>query len=176
MQIRAYRNTSTKLEPVAISFKPIKPNSDLLVRIHDACFTSETLGSLKCDCKEQLHLALDRIAKEGGLVIYLPQEGRGIGLANKIAAYAKQDEGFDTVEANRQIHMPIESRSYEDAAMILKDLEISQIHLMTNNPLKIDALRATGIEILTRVPIVAKENQHSASYLETKKFRMGHLF
>ena len=175
MTIRAYRNAQDKTEPTAFFFHPIEANSEPFVRVHDACFTSETLGSMKCDCKEQLEMAMDHISIHGGLVIYLPQEGRGIGLANKIAAYAQQDAGFDTVDANTQIHQPIEARTYEDAVSILHDLNIDRIHLMTNNPFKLNALTALGITILSRKSVIAPNNPHSANYLTTKQSKMGHL-
>ncbi len=144
-----------------------------IVRIHSECLTGDALGSLKCDCGEQLDFALDLISKEGGMVLYLRQEGRNIGLLNKINAYALQDEGLDTVEANHQLGFSDDERSYEIVEMILNYFEIKRIKLLTNNPKKIESLE--GIEIVERLPIVVGENEHNRDYLSVKKKKMGHL-
>lgn len=174
MKLRAYRSTNGT-EPIAIVCGSFDDNEPVTVRIHDACFTSEVLGSLKCDCKSQLDFAIEHIQKNDGVVIYLHQEGRGIGLANKVAAYALQEKGLDTVEANRHLHLPDDDRNYEDAADILKDLGIENIHLMTNNPKKISDLQALGIKISKRIPILLPHSPEAENYLKTKMLRMGHF-
>ena len=147
-----------------------------LARVHSACFTGEVLGSLKCDCKAQLERALLEISRAGrGVIIYLFQEGRGIGLGNKIRAYALQNEGADTVDANRHLGFSDDDRDYQDAVEILSDLGVTQVKLMTNNPLKITALREAGLEVSERVSIEVGRNEVNASYLDTKRDRMSHL-
>jgi len=147
-----------------------------LVRVHSACFTGEALGSLKCDCKAQLERALQEIEREGrGVVVYLFQEGRGIGLGNKIRAYALQTQGVDTVDANRQLGFGDDERDYQDAVEILRDLGVTRVKLMTNNPLKIEALQKAGLELSQRVSIEVGRNAVNASYLDTKRDRMSHL-
>ncbi|NPA79538.1 MAG: GTP cyclohydrolase II [Thermotogae bacterium] len=146
-----------------------------LLRIHSECFTGDVLGSLRCDCGQQLHFALERIAGEGGILIYLRQEGRGIGLFNKINAYALQDEGYDTVQANHQLGFEADMRRYEIAGEILKRLGIRRVRLMTNNPHKVWDLTRFGIEVVERIPIEVEPNIHNAHYLRTKKFKLGHI-
>ena len=145
-----------------------------IIRVHSECLTGDALGSMKCDCGEQLHFALSKIAKEGGMVIYLRQEGRNIGLLNKVNAYALQDEGLDTVEANHQLGFAADERSYEIVEYILNYFGVKRIKLLTNNPKKIESLK--GIEIITRLPIIIEANPHNKGYLKTKKAKMGHLF
>ncbi len=145
-----------------------------IVRIHSECLTGDALGSLKCDCGEQLSFALETIAKEGGMVLYLRQEGRNIGLLNKVNAYALQDRGFDTVEANHQLGFSADERSYEIVEFILAHFGIKKIRLLTNNPKKMESLE--GIEIIERLPIMIEANQHNRNYLSVKKDKMGHLF
>ena len=146
------------------------------VRVHSECWTGEVLGSRKCDCGAQLDHALDLIAiQKRGVVIYLRQEGRGIGLGNKILAYALQEQGVDTVDANRRLGFADDLRTYEAAASILRQLGIGSIELITNNPAKIDELRALGIDVAGRIPSIATPNPHNAGYLATKRARMGHL-
>jgi GTP cyclohydrolase II len=144
-----------------------------LVRIHSECLTGDTLGSLKCDCGEQLDAALDKISVEGGMVIYHRQEGRNIGLLNKVNAYALQDQGFDTVAANHQLGFSADERTYEIVEFILDHFDIKQLYLLTNNPKKIDSL--SGVEIVKRIPLVIDANPHNAGYLKVKKEQMGHL-
>ena len=140
-RVRAYRDLQSGTEPVAIVSGKVYGMDEVPVRVHDECFTSEVLGSLKCDCREQLHFAMDHIRRRGpGAVIYLRQEGRGIGLANKIAAYALQEVGHDTVDANRMLGLPDDIRRYDAAAAILRDLGIRSVRLMTNNPRKVAKL------------------------------------
>jgi len=145
-----------------------------IVRVHSECLTGDALGSLKCDCGEQLDFALSKIAKEGGMVIYLRQEGRNIGLLNKVNAYALQDKGLDTVEANHQLGFNADERSYEVGEYILAYFGIKKIRLLTNNPKKIESLE--GIEIVQRMPIIIEANKFNKGYLKTKKAKMGHMF
>jgi GTP cyclohydrolase II len=146
------------------------------VRVHSECWTGEVLGSLKCDCRAQLDHALDFIAARGqGVVLYLKQEGRGIGLGNKIRAYALQERGVDTVDANRQLGFADDARIYDAAACMLKQLRVQAVELVTNNPAKINALRALGIDVVGRIESVMPANPHSSGYLDTKRVRMGHL-
>jgi 3,4-dihydroxy 2-butanone 4-phosphate synthase/GTP cyclohydrolase II len=173
-RVRAYRDAEGT-EPLVLLAGDVEGREGVLVRVHDECLTSEVFGSLRCDCKEQLDAALAAVLKDGGAVIYLRQEGRGIGLANKIAAYALQEKGYDTVDANRLLGLPDDARRYHTAAAILADLGIDGVRLLTNNPRKIEGLEANGIHVAERVPIVAHANAHSAGYLHAKEARMGHL-
>lgn len=145
-----------------------------VVRVHSECLTGDALGSLKCDCGAQLQSALKCIAKEGGMVIYLRQEGRNIGLLNKVNAYALQDTGLDTIEANHQLGFAADLRTYEIVEFILEQKGIQKIKLLTNNPKKIESLK--GIEIIERLPIIIEANPHNEKYLQVKKEQMGHMF
>ncbi len=146
-----------------------------LARVHSECWTGETLGSLKCDCRAQLDAALQAIAEAGrGVVVYLRQEGRGIGLGNKIRAYALQNEGADTVEANQQLGFAADLRSYELAAAILRDLGVASVALMTNNPDKVAGLEAAGVRVVERVPLWVAQGDHNREYLEVKRSKLGH--
>ncbi|MDR0407493.1 MAG: GTP cyclohydrolase II [Campylobacteraceae bacterium] len=144
------------------------------VRIHSECLTGDAIGSLKCDCRDQLESALKYIQKNGGMVIYLRQEGRNIGLLNKINAYALQDEGLDTVEANHKLGFKADERTYEVVDFILKHFGFKTIKLLTNNPAKMLSLKS--VEIVQRIPIITKANPKNSSYLKVKKDKMGHLF
>ncbi len=146
-----------------------------LIRVHSECLTGDAIGSLKCDCGEQLDKALHLISEnpDGGAVLYLRQEGRNIGLLNKINAYSLQDKGLDTVEANHQLGFADDERSYEVAEFILSHLQVAKIKLLTNNPRKIESL--AGVEILERVPLIMESNEHNAHYLKVKKEKSGHL-
>ncbi len=147
-----------------------------LVRVHSSCLTGDVLGSLRCDCGSQLEAALRQVAEEdAGVVVYMWQEGRGIGLANKIKAYARQDDGEDTVEANESLGFPADLRDYGLGAQILADLGVSSIRLLTNNPRKIVGLRGYGLQVTERVPLVVPSNPHNTRYLETKQTKLGHL-
>jgi len=162
-------------EHVALVFGDVAGREDTLVRVHSECMTSEVFGSLKCDCKEQLESAMAAIAHAGaGAVLYLRQEGRGIGLANKIRAYALQSRGHDTVDANRLLGLPDDARRYDVARDMLEHLGIASVRLMTNNPAKIQGLRALGVRVGGRVPVIVPPNPHSARYLEAKRLRMEH--
>lgn len=148
---------------------------DVLTRVHSSCFTGEVLGSLRCDCRDQLDAALARIAAEGrGVLVYLVQEGRGIGLGNKVRAYALQDEGVDTVEANLKLGFDADLRSYDLAAAILRDLGASSVRLMTNNPAKISGLERAGLNVKAE-PHWVGVTEHAADYVLAKKSKMGHL-
>ncbi len=163
-------------EHVAMVFGDVRGASEVLVRVHSECFTGEVLGSLRCDCRDQLDLALSRIAAEGsGVVVYLRQEGRGIGLGNKIRAYALQDRGIDTVNANLALGFDADARSYEVAAAVLADLGVQSVRLMTNNPGKLDGLTEAGVVVAAQVSHWAGANKHSEGYLKIKKLKMGHI-
>jgi GTP cyclohydrolase II len=162
-------------EHVALVFGEVRSRNDVLVRVHSECITSEVFGSLKCDCKQQFDAAMAAVARAGsGAVLYLRQEGRGIGLANKIRAYALQSHGHDTVDANRLLGLPDDARSYDVARDMLEHLGISSVRLLTNNPAKVAALRRLGVRVVGRKPIVVPPTLHSARYLETKRSRMDH--
>jgi len=148
----------------------------LLARLHSACFTGDLLGSLKCDCGPQLHAALNQIGAEGhGVLLYLNQEGRGIGLANKMRAYSLQDQGFDTVEANHRLGFEDDERDFKLGAEILKKMGFAAVRLMTNNPNKVAMMQAAGLTVTERVPLKAGRNAHNAGYLDTKAAKSGHL-
>ncbi len=162
-------------EHMAIVHGHVEGESNVLTRVHSECWTSEVLGSLKCDCREQMEAGLEKIAAEGtGVVVYLRQEGRGIGLGNKIRAYALQNAGADTVEANLALGFEPDARSYDLAGAILDDLGIKSVRLMTNNPLKVNGLRQAGVLVTDRVSHWVGENQHNAGYLAVKRRKMGH--
>jgi len=151
-----------------------EPYGDMpIVRIHSECLTGDALGSLKCDCGDQLEYALDLISREGGLVLYLRQEGRNIGLLNKVNAYALQDKGLDTVEANHQLGFKADERTYGVVEFILNYFGIKHIRLLTNNPEKIESLE--GVDIVKRIPIIIPHNPHNKGYLKIKKSKMRHM-
>jgi GTP cyclohydrolase II len=181
-RIFCYELTGSSEEIVAIVIGDKDVDSspekkDPLVRVHSGCLTGDVFGSLRCDCGEQLHAALKAIlANEYGALIYLPgHEGRGIGLANKIRAYALQDAGYDTVDANITLGFAPDSREFISAADVLKDLKMNEIRLLTNNPEKARKLVSAGISVRARVPLVMPSNPHNQQYLKTKSTRMGHL-
>jgi GTP cyclohydrolase II len=168
---------ATGLSPdhVALLMGDVAGKRGVVARVHSECLTSEVFGSLKCDCRDQLEAAQAEIARRGaGIVIYLRQEGRGIGLANKIRAYQLQSDGHDTVDANRMLGLPDDARDYASAAAVLGYVGVRSIKLITNNPAKVVALRAYGVEIDARLPSHVGVNPYSASYLEAKRLRMGH--
>jgi len=147
-----------------------------IVRVHSECLTGDAIGSLKCDCRDQLEYALELAEKTNGMVIYLRQEGRNIGLLNKINAYALQDKGLNTVEANHQLGFRADERTYEMVTYILKHFNIHKIKLLTNNPDKVNSISDIDIEIVERIPIIMKTNKYNKDYINTKKDDMGHLF
>jgi GTP cyclohydrolase II len=162
-------------ESLALIRGELRPDEPCLVRLHSECLTGDVLGSLRCDCGEQLDAALELIGEsDSGVLLYLRQEGRGIGLTNKIRAYALQDTGLDTVEANLALGLPVDDREYVSAAAILRHLGIRQVRLLTNNPLKSHALEEHGITVVERVPLLVPPNPNNIRYLHTKAARMGH--
>ncbi|MGN0832055.1 MAG: bifunctional 3,4-dihydroxy-2-butanone-4-phosphate synthase/GTP cyclohydrolase II [Kiritimatiellia bacterium] len=176
-RLRMYRSRITGLEHLALVKGDVADGKPALVRVHSECFTGDVLGSERCDCGPQLHTAMEMIEREGrGAVLYMRQEGRGIGLANKLHAYKKQEEGLDTVEANVALGFAPDLRDYGEGAQMLVDLGIRQLRLMTNNPCKIAGLEGYGLEIVERVPIVIPPNCHDRRYLDTKREKMGHIF
>ena len=165
----------TAREHIALVYGDVRGARALPVRVHSECMTSEVFGSLKCDCKAQLEWAMAEIARQGaGAILYLRQEGRGIGLANKIRAYELQARGHDTVDANRMLGLPDDARNYGVAASMLDYLGVESVRLMTNNPEKVRAMRALGVRVDDRIPVVVEPNTFSAGYLETKRLRMSH--
>jgi GTP cyclohydrolase II/3,4-dihydroxy 2-butanone 4-phosphate synthase/GTP cyclohydrolase II len=176
LRAMVFREKASGKEHVAAVKGDIRGFEGVPVRVHSECLTSEILGSLKCDCREQLEHALDLVgASERGAVIYLRQEGRGIGLGNKIRAYALQAAGANTYEANRQLGFGDDLRRYDVAACILKQLGVKSIDLITNNPLKIAGLQEEGIAVRRRIPSTASSNPHNIGYLRTKRELTGHL-
>jgi len=175
-KIYAYTSLVDNKEHVALVMGEIDENEPVLVRVHSECLTGDVFGSLKCDCRSQLHRAMEMISKEGkGVIVYLRQEGRGIGLVNKIKAYHLQDHGFDTVEANRELGFPPDMRDFGIGAQILRDLGVKKMRLMTNNPRKLIGLEGYGLEIVERVPIITGVCEYNIGYLRTKREKMGHL-
>jgi len=175
-RVLVYRERDTDEEHCAFVKGDVRDAEDLLVRVHSECFTGEVLHSLKCDCREQLDKALHAVADAGrGAVVYLKQEGRGIGLGNKIAAYALQEQGVDTVDANLRLGFEADARRYHVATGILDDLGVKSVALLTNNPQKVSALRKDGVTVSRRVPMEIEPNRHNRGYLDTKRERMGHL-
>ncbi len=172
----AYKSDVDPAEHIALVMGDVAGGQPVLVRVHSECATGDIFGSLRCDCGEQLAIALQLIAKEGrGVLIYMRQEGRGIGFHNKIKAYALQDQGMDTVEANVSLGFAPDLRDYGVGAQIMTDLGIREIRLMTNNPKKVISLAGHGLKVVQTVPIVVKPNPHNRRYLETKQNKMGHM-
>lgn len=172
-KIKAYKDKEQ--EHLAIMSDDLFEINSPLVRIHSECLTGDVLGSLKCDCNNQLDLALKLISENGGLVIYHRQEGRNIGLLNKVNAYKLQDEGYNTIEANLKLGFKEDERDYNAVGFILKDLNILQLQLITNNPKKINYIKGLGIKITKRIPAITSVHKHNKNYLQVKKEEMGHM-
>jgi len=175
-RIAGYRSLNSEEEFVALFKGELRPDVPTLVRIHSQCLTGDVFGSNKCDCGPQLHRTMEMIQEEGrGAIVYQQQEGRGIGILNKIRAYAFQDEGADTVEANERLDLPVDSRDYRQCAEVLFDLGLCQVKVISNNPGKLEALEEAGLEIVKRISIEVEPNESAARYLRTKKEKLGHL-
>jgi 3,4-dihydroxy 2-butanone 4-phosphate synthase / GTP cyclohydrolase II len=175
--IIGYRNDVDRAEHIALVHGDIDGESNILVRMHSKCLTGDVFGSRRCDCGVQLRRAMELIAREGkGAVVYLDQEGRGIGLLNKLRAYALQDSGADTVQANERLGFAPDLRNYGIGAQILRDLGLSSIRVMTNNPRKLVGLEGYGLEIVERVPLLSDPDQENRTYLQVKRDKLGHLF
>lgn len=175
-EIYAYQHEFTGEHHVALAMGDVSDGEPVLCRIHSECLTGDVFGSIKCDCGQQLDTAMKRIAEEGrGVIVYMRQEGRGIGLINKIRAYALQDQGHDTIEANIMLGFPVDMREYYESKQIFDDLGISQLRLMTNNPLKIESLEKYGLQITERVPLQMEAYSEDEEYLKTKQEKMHHL-
>ena len=175
-QIAGYRSLTSDEEFVVLYKGELRPEVPTLVRIHSQCLTGDVFGSTKCDCGPQLHRTLQMIQEEGrGAIVYQQQEGRGIGIINKIRAYALQDEGADTVEANERLDLPVDSRDYRQCAEVLFDLGLCKVKVISNNPGKLRALEEAGLEIVERVSIEVTASEPAAKYLQTKKEKLGHL-
>lgn len=174
--MEAFEDDNTGKEHLALVMGEPAQNQPAVVRIHSECLTGDALFSLRCDCGAQLEAAMERIATTGhGVILYLRQEGRNIGLLNKVKAYALQDAGADTVEANEQLGFAPDERDYAMCKPMLDHLGISRVRLLTNNPLKVECLQNMGIEVSERLPIIAMENSHNSHYLATKRRKMGHI-
>ncbi len=174
-QLCLYTNNRDSKEHLALINGDVEGKENVLVRIHSECFTGDVLGSRRCDCGEQLQHAMEMIALEGGVIVYLRQEGRGIGLAEKLRAYNLQDGGMDTVDANLALGHPVDERDYSMAAAILKDLGISSVRLLTNNPTKLEEIEASGIKVSDRIALIPTVYEENMNYLVTKVQRMNHL-
>jgi 3,4-dihydroxy 2-butanone 4-phosphate synthase/GTP cyclohydrolase II len=175
-KVIAYRSTTDPAEHLAVVLGNVATEEPVLVRVHSQCLTGDVFHSLRCDCGEQIEMAMKRIAAEGrGVVLYMRQEGRGIGLHNKIKAYALQDKGMDTVEANLALGFKADQRDYGVGAQILADLGVHNMRLMTNNPKKMSGLASYGLKIVEQLPLTTQPNQHNRRYLQTKQKKMGHL-
>ncbi len=175
MRIHAYRVEGQPDEHIALVKGPIDPEKPVLVRVHDQCVTGDVFDSMRCDCGEQKERALEMIQKEGGVFVYMRQEGRGIGLHNKLRTYELQDQGLDTIDANLALGFPADKRDYGIGMQILVDIGVRKMRLITNNPAKRAGLEAYGLEVVERVSIRTEPNPHNLRYLETKRQRMGHL-
>jgi 3,4-dihydroxy 2-butanone 4-phosphate synthase/GTP cyclohydrolase II len=176
-KIAGYRSLTSREEFLALYKGEMNTRLPTLVRIHSQCLTGDVFGSTKCDCGRQLRRTMEMIEQEGrGAIVYQHQEGRGIGIINKIRAYALQDEGADTIEANERLGLAVDSREYKQCAEVLFDLGLCQVRLLSNNPLKLSAIEDAGMEVVERVSIEVETTDAAMHYLRTKKQKMGHLF
>lgn len=175
-EMHGFEDTDADKEHIALTMGDVRGAEPVLARIHSECLTGDALFSLRCDCGAQLQAAMHRIAIEGrGVIFYLRQEGRGIGLLNKIKAYRLQDKGADTVEANEQLGFGADMRDYTILKFMVQHLQIERVKLLTNNPRKVQAMEDLGIEVVERIPHQTGRNPHNSKYLETKKGKLGHL-
>ncbi len=175
-RIIGYRSLASTEEFVALAMGELRAGTPTLARIHSQCLTGDVFGSMKCDCGRQLRRAMEMIEREGrGAIVYQQQEGRGIGIINKIRAYALQDEGADTIEANEKLGLEVDLRRYDQCAEILLELGLRRVRVMSNNPAKIQAFEQAGMEVIERVALEVKPHDSFAQYLKTKRERMGHL-
>lgn len=175
-KIAGYRSKTSSEEFVVLFKGELRPDIPTLVRIHSQCLTGDVFASEKCDCGQQLHATMQMIEKEGrGAIVYQQQEGRGIGIINKIRAYALQDEGADTIEANERLGLAVDAREYRQCAEVLFDLGLCKVRVISNNPGKLQALEEAGMQIIERVAIEVPPTERAAAYLKTKKEKMGHL-
>ena len=175
-RIAGYRSKTSEEEFVALYKGELKPDEPALARIHSQCLTGDVFGSTKCDCGPQLHAAMRLIEEAGrGAIVYQLQEGRGIGIINKIRAYALQDEGADTVEANEQLGLAVDLREYRQCAEVLFDLGLCQVRMMSNNPLKLRAMEEAGLRVVERVALEVEPTEPATHYMRTKKQKLGHL-
>jgi 3,4-dihydroxy 2-butanone 4-phosphate synthase / GTP cyclohydrolase II len=174
--VKGYEDTITGETHVALVMGEVSPDQPVLLRAHSECLTGDAFHSLRCDCEQQLHRAMEMIAAEGaGVVLYLRQEGRGIGLINKLRAYELQDQGMDTVEANEALGLPVDKRDYGIGAQILADIGVRKIRLISNSPRKYYGIESFGLEIIERIPLVIPPNEHNRVYLRTKSDKLGHI-
>jgi len=173
----AYAESAEEWMPhIALVHEDFDPQEPALVRVHSECITGDLFGSKRCDCGEQLHYAFQQIAEAKGIMLYLRQEGRGIGIINKLKAYQLQDKGLNTIDANIHLGLEVDARQYGIAVAMLQDLDVTQLHLLTNNPEKINALDQSVVEVASRVPIIIPPKAENEGYLRTKQQDMGHLF
>jgi len=174
--MHGFEDTANDKEHIVLTMGDVGDDTPVLIRVHSECLTGDALFSMRCDCGSQLQAALQKISEEGrGALLYLRQEGRGIGLLNKIKAYKLQDQGADTVEANEKLGFGADMRNYNICKVMLDYLQISQVRLMTNNPRKVKALTEQGIAVVERIPLQTGQNPHNAKYLATKAGKLGHL-
>lgn len=176
-RLMAFSDDESDYAPhLALVHPEMDPDSDVVIRMHSECITGDLFGSKRCDCGEQLDFALKTAAEQKGVVLYLRQEGRGIGIINKLKAYELQDTGLDTIEANVHLGLEVDGRDYDIAQQMLEDLGVNRVRLLTNNPEKIHAFDEGPITLVDRLPIIINPNKENAAYLKTKADSMGHLF
>lgn len=175
-KMMAFAETPNEPMPHLVLYRKLDVTKPVLTRIHSECLTGDLFGSKRCDCGEQLEQSMAMISKEGGVLLYLRQEGRGIGLINKLKAYNLQDEGLNTIDANLHLGFKVDERHYDIAVIMLEHLGIQKIKLLTNNPLKIGAFEQTSVQVVDRIPLIIPPKKENLSYLKTKQDQMGHLY